>query len=244
MRWIELTLPTAEEDLALDEALLDAAEAGRPFADGSPAGEVLRFWERPSPVVVLGSNGSVADDVDADACRADGVPIRRRCSGGGTVLLGPGSLCFSLVLSYDRDPALRGIPSSYRFILSRVAAAVDGRATVEGTADVAVAGRKISGNAQRRLSRFVLHHGTILTGLDRRLMGRYLREPPRRPDYRGPRTHGEFTADVPLSPPDIRSALLRAWGADSPLPADALPLDSVARLVREKYTDPAWIWRR
>ena len=60
--------------------------------------EVLRFWELPTLAVVLGSGGSVAIDVNVAACDADGVPILRRASGGGTVLLGPGCLCFSLVL--------------------------------------------------------------------------------------------------------------------------------------------------
>ena len=48
----------------------------------------------------------LAQDVDEAACQADGVPILRRSSGGGTVLLGRGCLLYSLVLSYDRSPAL------------------------------------------------------------------------------------------------------------------------------------------
>src|SRR5262245_38971942 len=77
MRLVDLTLPGAAENLALDEALLLEAEAGR-------GGEVLRFWEWPEPAVVLGSAGVVADDVDDPACTADGVPVLRRSSGGGT----------------------------------------------------------------------------------------------------------------------------------------------------------------
>src|SRR4051794_35022284 len=91
MRFLDLTLPGAAENLALDEALLLEAEAGR-------AGEVLRVWEWPRPAVVLGSGCRLAEDVDEEACRRDGVPVLRRASGGGTVLLGPGSLCFGLVL--------------------------------------------------------------------------------------------------------------------------------------------------
>src|SRR5437764_6765699 len=112
MHLLDLTLPTLEENLALDEALLYAAEAGGP--------EVLRFWQWPAPAVVLGAGGRIADDVYEERCRADGVPLARRSSGGGTVLLGPGCLLYSIVLCYDRDPALTQIVSSYRYVLARV----------------------------------------------------------------------------------------------------------------------------
>src|SRR5205823_1074606 len=95
MHFLDLTLPTLADNLALDEALLLEAEAGR-------AGEVLRLWEYPRPAVVLGAGCRIAEEVDVAACRADDVPIARRASGGGTVLLGSGCLCFSLVLAYAR----------------------------------------------------------------------------------------------------------------------------------------------
>src|SRR5262245_37333030 len=114
MRLLDLTLPDAAANLALDEALLLEAEAGR-------GGEVLRFWEWPQPAVVLGAGGSIQEDVHEKNCAADAVPILRRSSGGGTVLLGEGCLCYSLVLSYERSPALAAIRPSYTFILSIVA---------------------------------------------------------------------------------------------------------------------------
>src|SRR5271165_3148381 len=99
MHTLDLTLPTPAENLALDEALLLRAEDGA-------GGEVLRLWEWPRPAVVLGAGCRLAEDVDEAACVADGVPILRRSSGGGTVLLGQGCLLFTLVLRHDRDAAL------------------------------------------------------------------------------------------------------------------------------------------
>src|SRR5262245_19901766 len=106
MRCLDLSLPTIEGNLALDEALLLEAEAGL-------GGEVLRFWESTRPAIVIGAGGKLADDVNEAACLADQVAIARRSSGGGTVLLGPGCLCFSLVLNYERSDALREIASSF-----------------------------------------------------------------------------------------------------------------------------------
>src|SRR6516225_1355484 len=102
MRYLDLTLPAPADNLALDEALLLAAEAGE-------GGEVLRLWEWPRPAVVLGTGCRLAQDVDEAACIADGVPVLRRASGGGTVLLGRGCLCYTLVLRYGRAPELAHI---------------------------------------------------------------------------------------------------------------------------------------
>src|SRR5262245_45032152 len=114
---LDITLPTLAENLALDEALLLEAEAGT-------SGEVLRYWEWPDPAVVLGAGGNLSAEVDEEVCVRDGVAIQRRASGGGTVLLGSGCLLFSLVLYFERDPSLRDINASYRYILGRTARAL------------------------------------------------------------------------------------------------------------------------
>lgn len=238
MHTLDLTRPTLDANLALDEALLLAAESG----DG---GEVLRFWEWPMPAVVLGAGGRVADDVDEWACAAAGVPLARRSSGGGTVLLGPGCLLYSLVLRYDRDPALGEIGPSYRFILGRVA---DALAPFQvgigpaGSSDLAADGRKFSGNSQQRKRSHLLHHGTLLYGFDLALLGRYLREPPKRPDYRGRRTHQEFVMNLPVGSAALRDALRRAWGARETLAE--WPRAAVAELVVAKYGRDDWQRRR
>jgi lipoate-protein ligase A len=85
MKWIDLSLPTPEENLACDEALLDLCE------DEGREGEVLRLWETRQPFVVLGHANRTRDEVHVDACRRNGIPILRRASGGGAVLQGPGN---------------------------------------------------------------------------------------------------------------------------------------------------------
>jgi lipoate-protein ligase A len=71
---------------------------------------------------------------------------------------------------------------------------------------VALNGRKVSGNAQRRST--LLHHGTFLYRFDSRLMQRYIREPERRPAYRGGRNHAAFVTDLPHNAEEIKRALV------------------------------------
>jgi lipoate-protein ligase A len=238
MHFLDLTLPEAAANLALDEALLLEADEGR-------GGEVLRVWECRRPVVVLGAGCWLAQDVDEAACERDGVPILRRASGGGTVLLGPGCLLYSLVLSYERDPALQDVSASYVAILDRVRAALDGvlpAIELAGTSDLAAAGRKFSGSAQQRKRHYLLHHGTLLSAFDLGKVGRYLRQPARQPDYRERRDHAAFLMNLPVPPTELTRRLCAAWGANCQLPE--WPEERVGQLVGEKYGSPAWTRRR
>jgi lipoate---protein ligase len=236
MQFLDRTLGTAAENLALDEALLLQAEAG-------DAGEVLRLWEWPDLAVVLGSGCKLHDDVDTDACLADNVPVLRRSSGGGTVLLGRGCLCFSLVLAFGRDPRLGEVRSSYEYILGRVveAFALPGL-SLAGISDLALGGYKFSGNAQQRKRTHLLHHGTILYGFDLATVSRYLRQPARQPDYRADRPHGDFIRNLDRPREWVVERLRSAWDADAE--RTDLPTQLVSRQVEEKYALDSWVRRR
>src|SRR5688572_15806505 len=112
MTLLDLTLPSPAENLALDEALLDAAEADE-------CGEVLRFWESPTPFVVVGYANKIAAEANVAACEAKGIPILRRCSGGGTVVQGPGCLNYAVILRITADGPTRNISTANQFIMER-----------------------------------------------------------------------------------------------------------------------------
>ncbi len=238
MEYLDVTLPDLAANLALDEALLLQAEAG----DGA---EMLRFWEWPRPAVVLGAGCRVGDDVNEAACRADEVSVRRRSSGGGTVLLGSGCLLFSLVLAYERSPLLHEVRASYRYILGRIGSGLETLAPgigLAGISDLAIAGRKFSGNAQQRKRRYLLHHGTLLYDFAIAQVGRYLHTPARQPEYRHGRAHDAFLMNLPTSAAHLKALLRATWNAEQI--TSQWPEESVHRLTDEKYAQPEWVLRR
>jgi lipoate-protein ligase A len=238
MHYLDLTLPTLAENLALDEALLLDAEDG-------PGGEVLRVWEWTTPAVVLGSGCVICEDVNEPRCAADGVLVLRRASGGGTVLLGQGCLCYGLVLAYESAIELREIRSSYRYILGRVGVALAGllpEIEHAGTSDLAAAGRKVSGNSQQRKRGHLLHHGTLLCGFDSALVGRYLHLPQRQPNYRAGRGHAAFLTSLPAGTDELKKRLRAAWSAEFTAPG--WPVERTRQLVESKYLRPDWVRRR
>ena len=246
LRLIDCSLATPEENLALDEALLldlDArcARAGDDEREAAEPGW-LRFWESDRYFVVLGVSGRMADDVHVERCRADGVPILRRASGGGTALQGPGCINFTLALPLASDPALTDIRRSYTAVVERTGdgLAIDGVA-MRRSCDLALADVKFSGNAQKRKRHTLLHQGSILYDFDLARIPRYLAEPPKQPEYRRRRRHDEFVRNLPLDAASVRERIRRTWGAEPVAESSEWPI--VAELVASKYGRAEWTER-
>jgi lipoate---protein ligase len=191
--------------LAAEWNLFLSAEGGDPI-------ETLRIWEASKSTIVLGRNRLEDHDVIDAACRADGVQLVRRQTGGGTVVVGYGCLNYALLLSLIERPALADVAVSLERILQRITRALDvPDLAFAGQADLVLGGRKVSGNAQRRGRRALLHHGTLLYAFDPALAARYLKEPARRPAYRGHRRHLDFLTNLSLSSDEIIARLRTAW---------------------------------
>lgn len=232
------------EALALDEALLEEAH------EGLRQVRVVRVWEAPVPVVVVGSSSRVEEEVDLAACAAAGVPVLRRPSGGATVILGPGCLMWSVIEAFPL-----GVPAVERIheaMLGPLATALsEGSAAVVrvGTSDLALAGareedaRKVSGNALRVRRHGVLYHGTLLDSFDIGLAGRLLRHPPREPGYRVRRPHEAFLANLGMGRSRLERLVRGAFGAEGTFPPAEVPQARVERLLRERYALPAWTHR-
>ena len=130
--------------------------------------------------------------VDAEACARLGVDVLKRSTGGGSVLQTGDVLNYSLIT--PAPPSLN-LKAGFRPGIELVCAILRGFGVVgrpEGTSDVAVGDRKISGNAQARRWRAVLVHGTLLVDFDHELAEAVLKHPPREPAYRRKRSHRDF----------------------------------------------------
>ena len=240
VHYLDATLPDAPANVALDEALLvEAEERGGP--------SVLRAWELDHLAVVLGASCRLRENVRLEACRSDGVEIARRSSGGGTVVIGPGALNFSVVLPVDADPELKSVDTAQRFVLGRTLEKLREEgvpAEMLGSGDLTLGGRKFSGSAQRRLRHHVLVHASLLYAFPIGRIDRYTLMPPRRPSYRADRPHSEFVTNLPLPRDRILAALRAAWLPDDPDgPPVEVPEETLQGLIETKFSEIAWIGR-
>lgn len=235
LRWLTPNFATVERALATEEAVLAALDAVE-----SPA--TLLLWEWPSPAVIVGRSNLIAREVNTEACERDGVPIFRRCSGGGTVVLGRGCLCYALILPVEPQHRALGISAVTRAIMQQtangfVAAGFD--VHVDGISDLVIGNRKFSGNSQRWQKHALLHHGTILYDFDLAQIARYLLFPSRQPDYRADRGHTDFVTNLPVTKTNVMNILTTAWQANA---GDVMPTESARadELLAARYHDPSW----
>ena len=249
MKFLDLTLDMPAENLACDEALLD-------FFEEKGGEGALRFWEPDNYFVVVGYANRVEHEVNVAACEAAGIPIFRRCSGGGTVVQGPGCLNYSLIAPIEENGPLHGITAANRSIMERNRQALEkllshrsghpGAVEVCGHTDLAlvthqsslVTRRKFSGNAQRRKKNFLLFHGTFLLKFDIPMIEKFLRMPSKEPDYRRGRSHETFLINLDFPADAVKTALRAAWNAGEPM--KVVPRDAVASLARDKYVTKEW----
>eukprot|EP00002_Diphylleia_rotans_P000779 TRINITY_DN10409_c0_g1_i1.p1 TRINITY_DN10409_c0_g1~~TRINITY_DN10409_c0_g1_i1.p1 ORF type:complete len:269 (-),score=39.92 TRINITY_DN10409_c0_g1_i1:88-894(-) len=166
----------------------------------------------PARSVVVGIGGRVSQVAHSHHCKADSVPLIRRFTGGGTVLLDSRSWLVSLIANRADTPSVLPDPAAImRFTANQIYAPVfnpllkHDRPTLPDSPDEKVGFglqqhdyciglHKIGGNAQYLTHKRWLHHTSFLWDYDADLMNRYLKMPPldKRPAYRRDRPHQEF----------------------------------------------------
>ena len=231
MKILDLTFSSPADNLACDEALLDECEA-------SGTDEVLRFWQAEKYFVVLGYSNHWKEELMTDAR----VPVFRRCSGGGTVLQGPGCLNYSLILKIKRGGGFDNIRSTNDFVMQRhrrtLSDLLGQEVLVQGHTDLTLGSLKFSGNSQRRKRNRLLFHGTFLLNFAIGRIGRCLKIPVKQPAYRQDRTHSSFVTNIDVTAEKMKQALAKTWGAGTKL--ENIPGQRIKELTRERYSKKEW----
>jgi len=243
MKLLSLSLTSPEHDpaanVALDEALLESAEAG------NHADETLRLWLPDSPVVVIGRSSKIREEVNLEFCSENGVPVFRRSSGGASIVTAPGCLMYAVLLSYQKRPQLRMLDQAHEFVMRQMQEAlrfIGVDSEFQGTCDLTIDDRKISGNALRCKKQWMIYHGTMICqSMDTSLISNCLRSPQRQPEYRGGRSHEDFVARIPVSTTQLAGSIAETWDATETL--DAWPAELTRQLVKTKYTTQAWNYK-
>lgn len=168
------------EQLRLEEALLRA-----------DLRNVCIINEDSPPAIVMGISGKWEELINLSKIQKNPIPIIRRFSGGGTVVVDENTLFVSFIFQKEAHPfpvfpesILRWTEGFYSEALK-----IPGFHLKEN--DYAIAEKKCGGNAQYLRKDRWLHHTTFLWDYTQERMD-YLLMPKKTPKYRAGRTHDDF----------------------------------------------------
>ena len=177
------------EPYDLDEGLLEATRSRDSMQ--------IQLYRYPETVVVLGRGSKPEIELNLQNIIADRVPVLRRRGGGCSVVLDSGNLVFSVAVPL---PGLGGIHEAYDRVTGWLIRGLSDcgipGVRKEGVTDLALNGLKIGGGCIYRERGLLFYSTTLLFDPEITKIERYLLHPPREPEYRKERAHGEFVTSL------------------------------------------------
>ena len=179
-RIIKPQVNDAYTNMAIDEAIMKNRIENR-------VPNTLRFYTWKPSAVSIGRFQTLTEQINVDNCRKDDVDIVRRISGGGAVYHDQdGEITYSITAKLsDIGCADLDMLSAYQKICMGLNEAI----TILGTKaeyrppdpkrcpNLAISGKKISGNDQTSKKGILLQHGTFLLDINHTKMFTYLKVP-------------------------------------------------------------------
>lgn len=242
---------SASYGLSADEVIANRVGNG----DSVPT---LRLYTYRSYCALVGRFQNVPHELHVDFCRENGIPINRRPTGGGAIIMGDDQLGIALsVPAHVQDTYSRAREIMLLFSDGVVRGLQDLgiQASFHRKNDIVVNGKKIVGlGIYRAPTGGLLFHASVLVGLDVAYMLRVLNTPFEKISDkeiasitdRLTTVRRETNQDIPLA--DVRQVLIRTYS--DALDADLIPGDftpaereAIQILEREKYQTEDWIFQ-
>lgn len=182
-----LNMPIFPGELKKNDAifLYGAMQKKKPF---------VFSYEQNKCEIVHGPSCNVPNEIHTDNCDTEGVPVLERRGGGGTVVLSKG-MCILIVVGFrDGRHALPIFDSIHRSMITLLEQIGIKNLKQQGTSDITIDDHKILGSSLYLGSKPQLYYyqSCLMVSSDVGFLNRYLKHPPREPDYRKSRGHDSF----------------------------------------------------
>ncbi|CAM9154113.1 unnamed protein product, partial [Ectocarpus fasciculatus] len=154
--------------------------------------------------VVTGLGGKIPELVEEERARRDKVPVIRRYTGGGTVVVDDNTVFVTFIMNKAAHPDVPSFPRNIMDWSTNIYGPVFDGITKNSFEklqfalrenDYVFGERKIGGNAQAITKDRWVHHTSFLWNFDPENM-KYLLMPKKRPKYRADRDHNSFISKI------------------------------------------------
>ncbi|MBT3662592.1 MAG: lipoate--protein ligase family protein [Candidatus Marinimicrobia bacterium] len=249
-RYIENNGVTASDGLAGDEALANRVGAGI-------SQPTLRLYTY-KPCALVGRFQTIENELNLEYCAQNKIPVNRRPTGGGAIIMGKNQLGVALAIPGKTD-------ESYASVRERMAqfsqGIISGLSTLgievefRRKNDLEVNGKKIAGlGLHKTATGGLLFHASLLVDLDVSYMLNVLRTPFEKISDKEIATVAERTTTVqreykkPLTLNNVRVIILNGYknAFDANIELSDLSneeMDEIRQLEKDKYMDSDWIFQ-
>jgi len=236
MQYISNTSLDPRFNLALEEYVVKYLE---------PDDRFVLLWQN-EPSVIIGRFQNTVEEINIDYIKQNNINVVRRITGGGAVYHDLGNLNFSFIekaASQDID---------FRKYNERIIKALEKlgvRAEHNSRNDIAIDGKKFSGNAQYIYKGKVLHHGTILFNSNLKDVQAALNVNPDKFTSKSIKSVRSRVTNVidylqdKISIQEFKEVLLKTLFDEKPIieyKLDKHDFEIIDKLVKEKYS--TWDW--
>lgn len=204
------------------------------------------FLWRSEPSVIIGNHQKAEEAVDLEFAKSKGIKVVRRLTGGSAVYHDLGNINFTFIQNTDHPKSIdkRRFMQPVIDVLKKFEVAAE----LDGTTDITINGKKISGNAEYIHGNRILHHGSILYESDLQNLSKSLKVKPA--NYSGDQDHANkpVTNIVDQMPEKIKIDqflnLLQSEMTDQlngvPYEIDQNQVKNINELADKKYRTDAW----
>ncbi len=240
----------AWEQMALDAVVIRHQALGQ-----SP--KTFRFMQFSPHTALVGYHQSVDRELHRDVCRALGVEVNRRITGGGAIYMDSRQLGWEFCFRQEDGVAAVDADAVYQQLSQVVIRALlewGIQAQFRPVNDVEVDGRKISGTGGTAWDRALIYQGTLLVDFDVKTMLRVLKLPIEKLTDKAVQSFQDrmvTMAELLGEPPavsDVKAALIEAVEAvlGVHLRAESLTFaeEQEWEAIKDTYRQPEWIDRR
>lgn len=150
MIYLESKIHDPAYNLALEQFVFDALD---------PEQEYFMLWQNDNTIVV-GKHQNTVAEINSAYVREHGIQVVRRLSGGGAVYHDLGNINFTFIAKAGNIETFDF--STFCIPVVKALEQVGVKAELTGRNDIAIDGKKFSGNSQYVRRGRVMHHGTIM----------------------------------------------------------------------------------
>ena len=206
-------------------------------------GYYIYLWVN-APAVIVGVNQNTLQEVNLGYTDERNIKVVRRQTGGGAVYHDLGNICYTVIAPYSANE------NNYVKFTAPVIEYLNTlgvKAEFSGRNDIAVDGKKISGNAQTVYGNRIMHHGTLLFKTDMEALTGALKPNKLKVESKGIKSIRARVTNIcdclktPMNAEEFLQGLAQYFKKDLPeYKFTDEDLSAIDKLVKEKYSTYEW----